>query len=160
MSREYLVAFSIGAMPQGQIYSAGTSLPLHCTMMHWFRLSPELPLEDLETKLAELAKNASGPLELITHEHRLFGPHNDVPVWTLKRPEEELLMHTRLLVFLARHNSLPSELRWVGAGWNPHVSVVNGKPARSHTRMTARQVVLIERGDNNSKVVQSVFVLG
>lgn len=160
MTSEYLVVLSIDDIPDGQIYSAKETLPLHCTLMHWFTLDQGLPLGELDVELSNLAITMGGTLQLITDERKLFGPHNDVPVWTLKRTDELLLLHTRLFAFLAQYESLSKDLRWIGAGWSPHITIVNGWSVRRSERFVAKHMALIERGENKVKLVHAVYPLG
>lgn len=158
MNSEYLVLLPIEAMPRGTPYPQGQSLPLRCTLMHWFHLGSALTPGHLYNELMLLASSgAKDHIELVSEKPELFGPNADVPVHVLQRNEELNLLHTQLLKFLAGVDSLPVELRWIGAGYRPHVATCEGRAFLPGTRHRARFLTLIERGEDKNKVVRSSY---
>lgn len=155
MAPEYLVALPIDDMRVGSEYPPGIPIPLHCTLMHWFRHKPH-PIE-LDNLLYVLADGVSqGSIEFISRAPALFGPKNDVPVHVLWRNERLLLLHTELLISLAHADSLPEERRWVGAGYRPHVATVD-RPFSPGQRHSPSELVLIRRGEDMVKEVSERF---
>ena len=129
------------------------------TLMHWFSLDPRLNKELLRVSLKQLATEIAD-VKLVSERFALFGPHNDVLVHMLERNPALLLLHTKLFAFLAKWDSLPAKLSWVGAGYNPHVSDCNGVSFTAGTTFTATQLVLVERQDDGAKKVLDVYRLG
>ncbi len=160
MSSEYLILLPVEPLRRGDSYLAGQSLPLHCTVMHWFRVRSEASYVALNMKLAILASWVDeGAIELVSQEPELFGPNNGVPVHVLRRNDRLNLLHTEILVFLASIESTPEERRWVGAGYRHHVTTTDKafEPGQKHV---PEHLVLVERGKNKSKIVKVVYKLG
>lgn len=154
---EYLLVLPIEPVPLGTSYPPGVSLPLHCTLMQWFKTSgdPDLAAE------VSAAGVKSGCIELVSLAlDRAFGPKANVPVHVLERDEDLNLLHTRLLVLLAALPSDFSELRWIGAGYRPHVSDTEGRSFAPHTRHACKHVALIERDPDKVKTVRKIFHFG
>ncbi len=146
-------------MPLYESYPAGMSLPLHCTLMHRFRLDKEQSdlRSRLSTKLSSIAwSREHGSVKLRSSHRALFGPHGDVPVTLLHRSESLELMHTELLLFLAEWLSSPSQIQWIGAGYRPHVADVNGRMFGPRRQRTARTLILVERIDDGTRIVVEV----
>jgi len=163
MAIEYLVALPIDKMRHGDTYRHGESLPLHCTLMHWFRLDEEQ--SDLRTRLSQKLTSIAGSREHDSVKMRsggraLFGPQGDVPVTLLHRNVPLELMHTELLLFLALWQSAPKVLQWIGAGYRPHVADVNGHMFAPHRQRTARTLVLAERVDGGTKTIVEEHKIG
>ncbi len=159
MNKEYLVVLPIEKTAVGDVYPQGKPLPLHCTVMPWFRIDSEERLAGLRNKLMLLACGVQNSIELITERQEFFGPHANVPVHVLRRDERLNLLHTELLVFLAERKSLPRELKWIGAGYHPYVTDTSYSLA-SGSRYTSKHLILIERGEDANKTVKSRHTLG
>ena len=158
MSHAYLVALPIDDLPLGATYPKGESLPLHCTVMSWFHPGQQLRRQHLEGELALLAFSAVGGITLVAECFERFGPEREVSAYVLRADEGLQVLHTRLLVFLAIMGSVPTELRWVGAGFRPHVSDYAGKSFGMGSRHRAMNIVLVERHeDTRIKKVIKVF---
>src|SRR5437867_3486088 len=120
--RAYLLALEIDPMQIGTTY---TALPLHCTVMHWFRAS-QPPSRVLDATRSVFAKTP--PLELISEAPALFGPKRNVPVHTLRPTEGLHMLHAHLFDALGQLGVEHTAPEYVGAireedeGWHPHVS--------------------------------------
>jgi hypothetical protein len=160
MNREYLVVLPVEPFTRGRSHPTGQSLPLHCTVMHWFRLHPEVSFAALNNKLTVLACWVeTGSIELVSQEPALFGPENDVPVHVLERNERLNLLHTELLLFLASIKSAPEQRKWVGAGYRPHVTSTD-KAFAPGQKYVSKHLVLVERGGDKNKIVTAGYRLG
>ena len=159
MSPEYLVALAIDPMPEGAEYPAGVSLPLYCTMMHWFEGRKPM-LDKILYPSLMLAACEPDEVELVSESATLFGPKNDVPCHLVKRTEELVLLHNRIFELLAKNDCLPEELRWVGAGWNPHVADRGERSFPPGTKCFVDHLVLVRRGPNRAKVVVQSHEIG
>lgn len=156
---EYLIVLPIDPMPEGTSYRCGESLPLHCTVMHWFKRDVGCDKDRFHNDILFIT-NTSQTIELISEVSALFGPASDVPVYVLQRNVDLLLLHTRLFKFLAEVHSLPDRLDWIGAGYRPHVTTCNGRSFTPGTTHKAESLVLIERKDDGTKVVVVEHQLG
>lgn len=158
MNNECLVLLPIEKMSIGDMYPQG-KLPLHCTLMPWFRILEE-HLRGLRDKLMSLASSVTEKsIVLVPERQESFGPDKNVPVHVLRQDERLSLLHTEILVFLAERNSLPKELRWVGAGYQPHVTPTGGW-SMFGTHHISKHLVLIERGEDANHVVRSSHEFG
>jgi hypothetical protein len=161
MSTQYLIVLPIEAMPRGTHYLSGQSLPLHCTVMPWFRLNFRLSFEDLEQLLARLvALPRNSFIELVSQKSEYFGLERDIPVHVLKPNDQLNLLHTRLFKFLAVTDCVLPDLKWIGAGYRPHVTDTQARQFLPETRHQPRTLTLVERDQNGNKFIQSEFILG
>jgi len=149
---EYLILLPLEPLTAGRFFQQDEPLPLHCTVMHWFVLSPSTAYEELNDQLFRIADETPLAIEIIADARTLFGPNNSVPVCTLQRSPDLELLHTNIFAALARLSSLPKELRWIGAGYRPHVTDLPGEQFRS--RHFVRQLALIARDGSGKWVAQ------
>lgn len=160
MNSEYLILLPVEPLRRFDSYPAGQSLPLHCTVMHWFRIRSVASYMALNKKLELLASGVKpGAIELVSHEPALFGPNNDVPVHVLQRNERLNLLHTEILLFLALIKSVPEERRWVGAGYRPHVTNTD-KAFEPGQKYVPKHLVLVERSEDKNKIVRGGYRFG
>lgn len=153
----YLVALPIEPMPVGSKYPHGESLPMHCTVMHWFYLENygERYCE-LAAHLGILTSQYRNGIELISKRAALFGPNADVPVHILRRNSQLNDLHTKLLIYLAERRSVPTNTSWIGAGYRAHVADVYGRLFTPGRTRIAREIVIVERKvDKVMRVVES-----
>lgn len=154
---EYLIVLPIESMPLHTGYEQGKSLPLHCTLMHWFSLDMRYSRARLWEEVQQVCAQhmyvtgCPGRIELVSEACDLFGPNNDVPVHTLRRNDVLLTLHTRLLMLLTLAYSWPPALHWVGAGYRPHVSTVEGRSFPPGTKHIATRLALVERTSDRVK---------
>lgn len=97
----------------------GNHIPLHMTVLHWFKsqLKPN--------ELIDITTSALLPIGIIavkaTYED-MFGPNNDIPVMRLNIDPKLVDLHLNLLQAMQDHGSKIND-RWSGElDWNPHVS--------------------------------------
>ncbi len=153
MQLEYLVVLPVDSMLAGTVYAKGEQLPLHCTLMPWFRLSSSFSRERLEYELMILASNLEADcIELICERHDLFGPSSDIPVSLLRREPALLNLHTQLLVSLIKIDSQPKDVAWIGAGYRPHITQYSGDVLITY-KYKASCLSLLERGEDGAKKV-------
>lgn len=159
MKSEYLLLLPIESFLVGDTHKPGEPLPLHCTIIYWFQLGYGHTLEEITTSLQGIASmEYFEDVILVSKEPALFGPENDVPVHILERREHLTLLHTLVFTLLATVRSLPSELKWAGAGYSPHVTSTDQEflPGTEHH---PRELVLIERDENKLRKVIATFPL-
>jgi len=112
----YLLAFEIKTVDVGSSYA---SLPLHCTLVHWFH-SRQSPAEILEVVQPILSKTE--PLMITSVAPALFGPNNTIPVHAVERSQPLIRLHTSVLEALNDEIASFTEPGFVGAGYRPHVT--------------------------------------
>ncbi len=145
---EYLFMLPLEPMAPGDVYPSSASLPLHCTVVHWFHLGGMMEIT-LCNKVFALASGVGQKhLELVSKEPALFGPQEDVPCFVLERSEQLQLLHTEMLLALAETRCVFTELRWVGAGYRPHVTSKDQKVFAAGSTYKAGSMVLIKRSHN------------
>ena len=155
---EYLIVLPIDPIPLGARYAKGERLPLHCTVMHWFKSETQffgvVPWEVVRQR-KDLCVGTEG-IQLVSGAKENFGVNGEVVVNVLERNPILNVLHTLLLVHLVAHDFWPQKLQWVGAGYRPHVTPVHGRSFPSGTTYHAREMVLIERTSDKSKRVIAV----
>lgn len=156
MTTEYIVVIPIDDMPLGAEYGPSVVLPLHCTLMPWFEVGIHDPKHIHEAVSLFASEVDAKYLELVSDQPALFDPANSVPVHTLVRNEPLLLLHTKLLLFLAAIDAEPTQLQWVGAGYQPHVTTVGDRAFPPGSVYRAQYAVIVERGSDQVKKVLSV----
>jgi hypothetical protein len=154
MQPDYLIVLPIDPMLVGDLYAKGEELPLHCTLMPWFRLSSSFSRERLNYELMVLGTGLDeGFIELISDYPEYMG---HVLAHILKRDARLLLLHTRLLISLVKINSQPRDVEWIGAGYRPHVTNRTDKLLVPYRRHRVTDLALLERDkDGTKKVVYS-----
>lgn len=158
MSTEYLVVLPVNAMSWGDRYREEVSLPLHCTVMPWFQFYSEYDFEHFRIWLNALVNQK--PIELVSEFPAMFGPDNTVPVHVLERNPALELLHTQIFLHLAQARATPSELRWVGAGYRPHVTTVRENQFLPGTRHIAKTIAIVERGKDERGMKKVVAAYG
>jgi hypothetical protein len=157
---EYLIVLPIEPTPVRQIYPQGQSLPLHCTLMHWFRTSSG-GLTELDKGIERIALEATfEQIELVSERADLFGPGNTVPVHVLAENQPLKALHEKVLSFLEEIDSLPEEQRWIGEGYRPHVTDTEFRHFPPGTRFRPTNLALIGRSEDRDKLVISSYLLG
>ncbi|MEK7628243.1 MAG: hypothetical protein AAB421_02370 [Patescibacteria group bacterium] len=134
----YLLALEIEPVNVGTGYS---SLPLHCTIMHWF-----LSLKGLNA-IVDATKDIitmSRPITLVSKRSVLFGPNSDVPVNILARNEARDLLHLKLFRALNGIGVVYTEPGYVGDGYSAHVTTQKGGAFAPGTSHVAKSVYLVE----------------
>lgn len=149
---DYLLVLPIDRYSIGDTYQIGESIPLHCTVMHWFPQRSHLALEAFKMWLQGLTKDTE-PVWLISEHAALFGPDENVPVHTLVRNPALNLLHTRIFRFLVTTRCEPNELGWIGAGYRPHVTTVGDRVFLPGEKHLADSIALVERETNRQKRV-------
>ncbi|MDE2021788.1 MAG: hypothetical protein KGI71_02590 [Patescibacteria group bacterium] len=160
MKREYLVVLPIENMRVGNSYAWNDQLPLHCTIMPWFTLSPKLELNRLQHRLYLLATDVEGGyIELVSEKIEPLGKNKDVLAHMLQRNPELEQLHDRLLDFLLEKRSPPSKHGWIGGGYRPHVTRVAEREFTTGSRLRVIKMVLLE-SDGERRTVCAEFYFG
>lgn len=134
----YLLALEIEPVDINRTHVA---LPLHLTMMSWF-FSDKSPAEIVRT--IQPIVEQQQPIELVSGEPDMFGVEKDVPVnrladeVTLKQFHEAL--HSALKVTGATYKSP----KWVGEGFQPHVTRQRSGRFETGSTFTAAKLYLAE----------------
>jgi 2'-5' RNA ligase len=134
----YLLALEIEPVEVGKVYVA---LPLHCTVVHWFR-SEKSPADILKAITQQVT--ATPPLELISGPADLFGKEKDVPVNRLLEDERLMEFHKSLHSTLQSIGVIDVEPMWSGDGFNMHVTRQRSGRFEEGRRFTARKLYLAE----------------
>lgn len=156
MENQYLLVLPLEPFEIGDSYQPGTELPLHCTVMPWFAIDDVLTFEHLNRRLDSLVSSIScRDLTLKSLRPALFGPNEDIPVHVLENNETLNMVHTRVLLLLGSMDSFPKDLRWVGAGYRPHVTSTHRefRPGSVHA---ARALAVVRRDASEVKEVVAV----
>lgn len=138
MKRAYMVVLEIEPVSVGTVYVA---LPLHCTVVHWFR-SDCVPAQIGGT--IEPIIRATQPLHLVSSASALFGLDQDIPVNVL---EENLALrnfHHALLDGLKTLGVEHTHDEWVAAGYRPHVTRQRSGFFEVRRTHLARRAYLVE----------------
>ncbi len=161
MDTEYLVALPVEEMSCGSVIKRTEHWPLHCTVMQWFRVNATRAdsVGRLNNELSMLASLAKG-IELVSEAPDLFGATMDIPVHTLRRCDELNYLHTTLLVYLLQTGSSLMRLRWVGAGYRPHVTTHDGRAFLPGMRHVPTQLLLIKKDTNGTRTIINAHPLG
>lgn len=149
--RAFLFVFEVEPMEIGKTYS---SLPLHCTLMNWFRT--EIELEKMIAAAKEIF-NDTHSVELKSDHPELFGPENTIPVHLVTKNDDLAELHSKLLDALDRIGVQHSQPAYVGQGWRPHVTTHEGRALLPGEQKHSSAVYLVEALDalnlTNKKVL-------
>lgn len=142
--KQYLLIFPIEQIHKATTYPAWARLPLHCTLMTWFQFpGPQFTIPDIAMLKSNLV--IDGKIEFASLGKAMFGPKGDAEAYVL-RPNQALeRLHTRVLIALARNRCEISEMKYVGAGYRPHVTSTANASFKTGSHFTPSQIVLIER---------------
>jgi hypothetical protein len=143
MSVEYIVVLPIDSLEIGN-YLENTGL--HCTLMHWFALSPSIKEIDVMGAIAQLKpSDGSKGIDLYAEKSGLFGPNSDVSVSILAENAVLHTMHNEFRRFLGGHQCKLARNDWIGANYRPHVTTILGKEFAAGAFHRATQLALIRR---------------
>lgn len=117
------------------------SIPLHCTLMHWFR--HDNPVEKVLLDTYGLFQKL-GPIEIESDCVALFGPNNDTPVHTLRSCEALHKLHMDLYGQLHRMGAIFTSSQWIGYNYRPHVTTRGRRDFPPGTRHTCRHIILYD----------------
>lgn len=118
--KAFLLALEITPMETHRSYPKG--LPLHCTVLHWFRTEAD------ESKVLETATGViqtTPPIELVAGEEAWFGPSNgpqNISVNRILPTPEHLRLHYRLCAAIGTLGLEHTEPAYILNGYNPHVT--------------------------------------
>lgn len=135
--RAFLVAFEVEPVVMGRVYE---TLPLHCTLMHWFRTK----LDHHAIKhVVGLVCYTNGPLFLHAGGIENFGPQKTIPVSVIRETRDLMALHTKIHQVLLDLSVTFVEPQYVGEGYRPHVTVTDGRffPVRDSMRVLNGYVV-------------------
>lgn len=134
----YLLALEIEPVEVGKVYVA---LPLHCTVVHWFRCDKS-PADVL--KVITPFVTATQPLELKSGPAAMFGKDKDVPVNLLLDDDRLMEFHKSLHGLLQSIGAIDVEPMWTGDGFNMHVTRQRSGRFEEGRNFTARKLYLAE----------------
>ena len=136
--RTYLFVLEVETMQVGAVYK---SLPLHCTLMHWFNAS--ITPEDLIKKVTSVFKDRS-PIELVSDAPAMFGKNNNIPVHTVIMTQTLQELHEELFSALNNLGAKHNEPAFVGSGFHPHVTTHGEQSFPPESRIVTRNAYLVE----------------
>ena len=134
----YLLALEIEPVEVNKVY---TALPLHCTVVHWFRseLNPAVIIKTV----GPIVK-ATTPLELISGKPDMFGEDKDVPVNRLEDDHQIMQLHKSLHAALKAIGIEDVVPKWTGDGFNTHVTRQRSGRFEEGRRFLATRLYLAE----------------
>lgn len=134
----YLLALEIEPVTTNTVYVA---LPLHCTVVHWFR--SELAPADILKAVTPIVE-ATKPVELISGAADMFGEDNDVPVNRLTDDEKAMELHKSLHTALKNIGVVDVAPKWTQDGFNMHVTRQRSGRFEEGRTHTASRLYLVE----------------
>lgn len=134
----YLLALEIEPVEINRVYIA---LPLHCTVVHWFR--SERPPADIVKAVKDIVA-ASPALELVSGKPDMFGKDKDVPVNRLVDDGPLMDFHKTLHDALKQLGVIDVEPMWTGDGFNMHVTRQRSGRFEEGRRFIARKLYVAE----------------
>lgn len=144
----YLVVIPIDELRDRDHFPEGTSLPLHCTVMPWFRIGPEVNMRGIIPALAELSSFLPAPITLTGTGRDRFGPERDVPVTRVYEPLGLMALHAYLCGLVPPGDSVDGNRRWTGRNYRPHVSdASDGSSFAVGCTFEAKTIALVQRSD-------------
>lgn len=136
----YLLVFEIEPITPFATY---TTIPLHCTLMPWFRVSDEAALHTM----LETVFDAAEPITLIAEGADSFGPLDGsytVAVNHIHKTPTLMQLHMTLYGELEKLGAAFDEPAFCGEAFEPHVTECMGLQFVEGSRHHARRVHLIE----------------
>lgn len=154
----YLLALEIEPVQVNKVYMA---LPLHCTVVHWFR-SEKTPAEIVRAITPIVVGTA--PLKLVSGKPDLFGEDKDVPVNRVNNDKPILELHKTLHDALQRIGITDAVPKWTQSGFSPHVTRQQSGRFEEGRRVTARKLFLTEAllpdDFQQKKIIAKLFLKG
>ncbi len=119
--KPYLIANEITQVEVGQ---TTPMLPLHCTLVHWFWLDDETPIEELTAAVSDMYTRR---IRLIPDEKKVFTAptmNGDIPVQvtTVKRAPELIDLHERVCSSLTSLDAQYEKPQYIHEGYHPHIT--------------------------------------
>jgi 2'-5' RNA ligase len=134
----YLLALEIESVDINKVYVA---LPLHLTMMSWF-YSDKSPAEVVRAIQPVVEKQL--PIELVSGEPDLFGTEKDVPVNRITNEQALKQFHIALHGALKVTGATYKSPKWVGEGFQPHVTRQRSGRFETGTAFVATKLYVVE----------------
>lgn len=148
---KYLVALPITPVVVGPFTGKSS---LHCTLIHWFELTHFFDESKLRQWFVTFALDLiATKIELVSSHEALFGPKGDVPVFVLEQNPALLVKHRVLKNYLESHGCGMPRSDWIGDGYVPHVSIVEGAAFTAGSRHLVTSVMLLRQSANGEKSV-------
>ena len=153
---EYLLVLPVEAHPLGALYPKEEPLPLHATLVPWFRVYKGPRHEAFEEGLQKAAQETPA-ITLVSLEPALLGLEEDVPAHLLRPCEELMGLRERVLALLEECGcALPQE-EWRSL-YRPHVTSYNGQAFLPGRRVKVKCLVLIERREDTRRRIERYFL--
>lgn len=154
----YLLALEVEPVEVSKAYVA---LPLHCTVVHWFR--SEKPPAEIIRAITEIV-SSTPPLEIISGKPDLFGKDKDVPVNRIEKDETILELHKTLHTALQRIGVTDVVPEWTQDGFIPHVTRQRSGRFEEGRRIVAHKLYLTEAlipdELQQKKIIAKLFLKG
>lgn len=124
--KPYLIVCEITPMKVGEDYDM---LPLHCTLVHWFWLDDNLPVDKLVTAIGVAFTT---PVQLLLGKDEVFtaptlGGDMPVHVTTIGRSSELARLHENICDLLDSLGVRYEKPEYIRSGWHPHVTHQDGE---------------------------------
>jgi len=153
VAAEYLLTSSFEPIVPGQSFAG--QLPRHVTIQQYFKLSgSEQAFKHALTNLT----TRFYPIEVTGGQEALYGPNNDVPVRLLHRLGALARLHNDTLELVNRFGGTMRNPEWAGAGYNPHVTYVDGRALEEGETATLRNLELIVRKDGEGQKIAELVL--
>jgi len=120
--KPYLIANEIMPMQAGERHY---TLPLHCTLVHWFWL--DTSIIDINAMVDMIADIHTKPIRLIPDDEQLFTTptlSGDMPVCvtTVERMPELIDLHERVTSLLVSMDAEYEKPEYIHEGYRPHIT--------------------------------------
>ena len=161
MKKEFAVVLPVDLLEVGTHFDPYVPLPLHCTLMRWFKVTDEGMLDMAINQIGQLAMSVpSEGIQLLSGELQYFGANLDVPVRIVEDNEILNVLHMRMLSTLRDVGVQVKHPEWSGIGYRPHVRTIGDNLFPRGTTYFAKTMTVVSRGERRQKEVIREFVFG
>lgn len=155
--RAFLFVLEVTPLKVGHTYRRG--LPLHCTVVNWFRTSTATRGVRIVDTVASIIQ-ATPPIQLIAESEDWFGPRGgpqNILVNRIRPTKEFRELHDSLCQALAPLGIEHTEPTYVGDGFNPHVTKQAEGQFTEGSQHTSHVTYLVEA--QNTAALNREFVV-
>ncbi|MEM9336353.1 MAG: 2'-5' RNA ligase family protein [Patescibacteria group bacterium] len=150
----FIVGCEIEPLEEGHHY-AYKDFPLHCTLVHWFKT--ESNHEVVGQVLSPVLKSTA-PFRITSLTQALFGKDQNIPVHKIKKTNEILTLHKRLIQAL-KVTDPTYTIPWLGDSYEPHVTDIEDRALRQGESFNVTRVYLAEATDSENISARKVIQL-
>lgn len=136
---EFLIALAVDPVEEGRGYG---SLPLHCTVVQWFKT------EDVRRVISDLRMicEVICPLTLkVSSFDGTFGPGGNTPVHVVHPSTVLTGLHDACMKLVEHADGTLHNPEWCGKNYRPHITITDGRCVAVGHQVVARQLYLVEK---------------